>query len=224
MDATIKERIRKLLALGGNNPNENEAKNALNKAAALAAEHGLSIEGIDVETGEVSDVEKTTLTVSHSRNKAWESMLISTISLCFDLEVVYVPFGGNARWYTFGTKSDLDMGLWYFKYCRMHILRSAKQKYSKKRDQVAYGMGASRSLHTRLYEMFYEERKKQESDSTKALVVVKKEEVEKEKNKEFPRTKRMQTRASVNNNNVGAYRQGESDGQKMPLHRGNITE
>lgn len=224
MDEAIKERIRKLLALGGNNPNENEAKNALNKAAALAAEHGMSIEGIDAETGEVSDVGKTTLTVSHSRNKAWEGMLIHTVSMCFDLEVVYVPSGKTARWFAFGTKSDLDMGLWYFKYCRMHILRSAKQKYDKKRDQVAYGMGATRSLHTRLYEMFYEERKKQESDSTKALVVVKKEEVEKEKNKEFPVTKSMSLRSNLNNNNVGAYRQGESDGQKMPLHRGHITQ
>lgn len=224
MDVTIKEKVRKLLALGGNNPNENEAKNALNKAAALAAEHGMSIEGIDVETGEVSDVEKATLTVSHSRNKVWESMLISSISLCFDLEVVYVPSGKTARWFTFGTKSDLDMGLWYFKYCRMHILRSAKQKYDKKRDQVAYGMGATRSLHTRLYEMFYEERKKQESDNTKALVIVKKEEVQKEKNKDFPKTKSMNVRSNVNNNNIGAYRQGASDGQKMPLHRGHITE
>lgn len=223
MDEAIKERIRKLLALGGNNPNENEAKNALNKAAALAAEHGMSIEGIDAETGEVSNVEKTTLTVSHSRNKNWESQLIATISLCFDLEIVYTTYLNDAKWFTFGTKSDLEIGLWYFKYCRMHILRSAKQKYDRKRDQVAYGLGAARSLHTRLYGMFYEERQKQENDNTRALIVVKKEEVKKEKNREFPKTRKMQTRANVGNQNAGAYRQGESDGQKMPLHRGHIT-
>lgn len=223
MDASVKNRIKKLLALGASNDNEAEAKAALNKAAELAAKHGMSIEGINAETGEVSNVNKTTLTVSHKRNKAWESSLVSTIIMCFDLEAVYSSRWDGDRWFIFGTNSDLDIGLHYFKYCRMYILRSAQKKYTRKRDQVAYGMGAASALYTRLYEMFYQEKVKQESANTKALVVVKKEEVKKEKIKAFPNLRPMRTNSNVNNTNYGAYNQGKVDGKNMPLNRGAIA-
>jgi len=43
----IIEKIQKLLALGGNNPNENEATNATRMAMDLLAKYNLSMSEID---------------------------------------------------------------------------------------------------------------------------------------------------------------------------------
>lgn len=221
MDENIKNRIKKLLALGSENENENEARAAMKKAATLAAEHGMSISDIDIETGEVSNVNDTTLQCSHKRNKGWESILASSIAMCFDLEVVLqsnrytVP-----KWVFFGTPSDMEMGLWYFKYIRMYSLRSAKTKFSKIRDQVAYCTGIITTVNVRIRSMFYEEKVKMESEQTKALVVVKKDEVTKKVKERFPRLRRKFTNISVNQKNKRAYSTGQRDGQTMPLNKG----
>lgn len=47
MSESIRIKIRKLLALAGNNPNEHEAKVALEKAHALMLEHGINEVGDD---------------------------------------------------------------------------------------------------------------------------------------------------------------------------------
>lgn len=221
MDENIKNRIKKLLALGSENENENEARAAMKKAATLAAEHGMSISDIDTETGEVSNVNDTSLQFSHKRNKAWESILASTIARCFDLEVViqtnkYI----SSRWVFFGTPSDLDMGLWYFKYIRLYALRSAKTKFAKIMDQVAYCTGLSTTVTTRISSMFYEEKVKMESVSTKALVVVKKDEIVKKVKERFPHLRTSRTKVSLNQKNKQAYNNGRQDGQSMPLNKG----
>jgi hypothetical protein len=59
------EKVRKLLALAGSNPNENEAQAAANKAQALLAEYNLTLADVEAKKGDEFVIEKDLVTSSY---------------------------------------------------------------------------------------------------------------------------------------------------------------
>lgn len=218
MDQSIIDRIQKLLSLGADNANENEAESALRMAAKLAGKHGIAISDIDIKTQEVN-VKDTSLTISSKQNGAWEGNLVSLICHCFDCQVVRdVRIN---KWIFFGMKSDLELGLWYFKYLRMRIIRIGKEKYRLVKERKSYGLGVLQGLSVRLIDNFYTEKQKYESVDTKALIVIKKEEVDNAVRNKFPRTSKPRPKNTTIDR--GAFKSGKEDGENMPLSRNHIT-
>jgi hypothetical protein len=80
----LAERIRKILALAGNNPNEAEAASAMERASALMAEHNLTMAHVDaLGTGDerVEDIHRS----EHSR-QTWARSIwheVAELNFCF---------------------------------------------------------------------------------------------------------------------------------------------
>lgn len=220
MNEAILSKIKKLLTLGADNENENEGAAALKKAAKLAGQHGISIANVDIRTNEVT-VDNTTIAASNKRNQAWEAQLTGLIAYCFDCKVIYQTSSFTSNWLFFGMTEDLNLALWYFKYLRLRIIRIGKNKFPLVKDQKSYGIGAVTGLRPRLINNFYKEKQKFESTDTKALVVIKKEQIAETVHKAFPRSCPLKLSAPKINRN--AYNTGHIDGSSMPLSRGHIT-
>jgi len=87
IDADVKRKIQKLLALGGNNDSVQEANNALKKAALLAEEYGLALSDIDKDTGKVKQVDRTNI-ILQNQNQKWVIILAAKIARCFESELI----------------------------------------------------------------------------------------------------------------------------------------
>lgn len=92
----ILNKIKKLLALAGNNPSEAEAQSAYAKAQALMAEYSVEL---SEEAGE--DIEIVTMACTHSNNEGYRKPLAVVIAdnfrvKCFMLDNTVMFFGVKA--------------------------------------------------------------------------------------------------------------------------------
>ncbi len=222
VNPAIIEKLKKLLTLGFNNQNEHEAAASMRMAAKLAAKHGLSISDIDTETGEVG-VNTEKILMSNKQNKAWEGMLLAAMCKCFNTHTILMKSFNNpdGEWKLFGTKSDIEISLWYFKYLRLRIIRQGKQKFKKINERKSYAIGAADTLYTRLIDYFVKSKKEFEDEKTTALIVVKNTAVRDALMKAHPKSKTMKSRKSKLDHT--AYTQGAIDGKTMPLSRGHLN-
>lgn len=228
IDPKIKRRIQKLLALGGNNENPNEANNALKKAAALAEEYGLALSDIDEVTGKVKSVDRHNITIQNQSQK-WVIVLAIAVSKAFECEVIThttiskaTNFKRGQLLVFLGTPTDLELALWYFKFIKIRVMRQMSKKYAKSVDKNTYALGSVTALRVRLHDMFIQPRIDARSKHVKDLVVVKDQAIQDEMKAQFGQLKsklintgRMSSR--------GVYEEGQKDGRNMSLHRGHIT-
>jgi len=217
----ILEKIKKLLALGGNNPNENEARAALLKAAKLAEEHNLAISDIDLTTKKVNVIQDRIIVRKH--NRTWTGSLIYIICKCFDCEAVYdevyLEDGERAlACFIVGMKTDVELCTWYVKIIQMRIGRNSEKKFKLQKDQVTFSYGAAVEVKVRLEEMFIKPREQERTQSTRDLVVVKSHEVQAEFKRLYPHTKSAKVQRP-NLTNREAYDSGREYGKSMPLRR-----
>jgi hypothetical protein len=214
----ILKKVQKLLSLGSNNPNENEARAALKKAALLAEEHGLAISDINPETGKVTEFSENGVTLDGNRHRKWAYPLAGAIADCFDCRAIKTRNKLNFL----GTKTDVEMAVWYYNRLRLAIIMGGKKKFKLMRDRDEYGYGAYQALAMRLRSMFVEERQKARSAETTALVVVKTKEVAEEYHRRYPNASYVRYTSNTNGS-AEARTAGRSDGQKMSLARGYVT-
>lgn len=218
----IVNKIKKLLALGTSS-NENEARAALAMAAKLAKEHGLAVNEIDQETGEILDVLFSSTVVPNNRYKVWEGNLAGCISKCFECKIYRKkcdPSNGRVDLaYVFvGTETDTEMANWYFRTIRMKIIRSGKMKFKLVKDQKTYGIGASVAIITRLRECYIKVKEEIQSSDCKALVVCKIESAEKAINTKIGRLSKNHDKFRISGSSE-SYNTGKRDGESMSIHK-----
>jgi hypothetical protein len=218
IDPKILERIKKLMNLGANNPEEKEAASALKKAAQLAEEYGLSISDIDPSTGKVSQVEYSIVKTMSTSHSCWSLPLASMVSKCFDCQVIKV----QDTLHFLGTPTDIKMCLWFYKMIRIKTIMQAKKKYRLVGDQKQYGMGVYMAISKRMREMYIIPREAERSQNTRDLVVVKNAEVDKKVNELFPRLRKQKCNSPVITN-LAAFEKGVEAGRTMGLHTGEIN-
>jgi hypothetical protein len=224
IDDKVIEKIRKLLALAGENgfknDNENESRLAFRKAAELMEAHGLAIADINTKTGEVSNIQNFTLRQGLEKYRVWANSLIACLAKCFDCRVVLLQSSRtheDDQQVVIGVKSDVDMVIWYYNFLKIRIARGASTKFRLQADQKEYGKGAVAALRVRLEEMFVKVRQEIRTAETTALVVVKNREVEKKFQEMFPKT--TPVRHKPVNGSRAAYMQGIVDGQRMGINQ-----
>jgi len=217
VDEKILERVKKLLALAGENglrnDNENEAKAAYRKAVMLMEEHGLAISDIN-KNGSVSNIDRTFIRQGLEKYRIWANPLSAVLAKCFDCRVVLV---GDSQAFI-GTKSDIELMTWYYNFLKIKIARMASDKFTKQADQKAYGVGCMLALKTRLEQMFIKVQEEVRTDTTKALVVVKKAEVDKATSNFYPKLRQQRARSFSEKSNHAFYR-GLEDGKKIGIGR-----
>ena len=174
----IISKIMKLMELGNeeknSNPHEREA--ATRMAAKMMAEY--SIDFADLRSGKPKEDVFVTITVdgTSDRKVDFESALAYYIAVAFDCQMINTYRNGPWQIAFVGTKNDLEIAVFFFKYLRRTLFAMAKLKYPKDvrgaRRNYAYGL--TKTIGERLEEL-YKKREEFIPSDCRALVVVKKE-------------------------------------------------
>lgn len=207
-------KIKALLRLAGDKLDSPEAKLAMQRAGEMMGKYGLEASEIKETRGE--KLKKESLNIYIKAYIVWEGQLIMAICETFDCKVIRLPMGNETFiWYIIGYKGDVEIVTWFFKYLRIVISKMSEKKYKKVRDRRDYCLGATASVAARLKEM-YKAREQAMAPDTKDLVLYKKQEVNKEFDKMFPKTTKITHRQQ---HNFTALDKGHIDGKHVSLSK-----
>jgi hypothetical protein len=214
MDERLVAKIQKLLALGASEGPE--AKSAMAKAGQLMAENDIGLEDISDGSLKEEGILEELVSLTSKNILVWEVTLAQTLCKAFDCRCLkQTSWSGDKRAFI-GTKSDLKLLIWYYKFLRIKVAREAETKFRLVRDQKSFGYGAVQTLSYRIMDMFAAKQQAMTND-TKALVLVKTDAVEKFINSNYRITPgRRQTISNINGNAVSA---GQEAGRNMSLNR-----
>lgn len=227
-DAAIRK-IRHMLEMHARDPDSEEAKTAYRLAGELMAKYDVAISDIKEKKDVSAGIVKQHIKVFSE--KYWhdlEGMLASAVSEAFDMKPIWThefneeTFESEKVLAFIGHKSDMELGLWYFKYIRLVISRrtAAWEKDNGQHTQKAkfsYGWGMVNSVSERLHDMFVRKQEVHEAANTTALVIVKKDAVQQRFDEEYPTARKAKsTRRQVD---YRAYGQGEAEGKKISLNK-----
>lgn len=161
----ITDRIRKLLALAGNNPSEAEAHAAMSMARKLMNKHG--IEATDLE--EPPDFKGHVCSIHHvGRVPKWKSTLWVALARYLDLYTIRIHPRNHCRVY--GTAADVEVLAYLFEVAGRQIDVAAKRwkRSTGERSDRDFCISAVLALHQRLLE----EKREQDGDRSTALVAM----------------------------------------------------
>lgn len=201
-NSQIIERIRKLLKLGGNNPNENEANSAILKAHLLMAKHG--IETVDMEENQ-EKITYSTVYCQHKGNRKFRKNLGVIIAVNFRCRSFFV----KGRVAFFGRSNDVTVAREVFEYAYRFAYKESDRLYRKRRQMGYDGTDVVNSYAIGFIEGL---RQKLDQQSTALMVVVPQDVQDKyaEFSKDF---KKVTTVVKVSYLDREAYEQGCTDGR-----------
>ena len=143
MDESIKQKIRKLLALA-KSPSENEAANALEKARKLMEENNLTENDCTIHVSEVKRLKSRSL---------WRSLIAQSVAWINGCAFISVREAGNAVTRFYGSETDTFIAAEMHNYLIKTINRMAKQnirKNAKKPFIESYKYGIAVMLNQRM--------------------------------------------------------------------------
>lgn len=198
----IINKIKKLLALAGNNPSEQEAQAAYAKAQALMAQYSIEL---SEESGK--EIEIVAMPCKHSNNNGYRKPLASVIADNFRVKA----FVSNGTIMFFGTKMDVEIAVEIFNHAYAYSRhRGLQVEYeARKVGECAKG------LANNYWAGFIAGLKAILDEQCKALMIVTPKEVEdvwEEKVKGMKKGSGGQR--FTNGVNYGAYMQGFEEGQE----------
>lgn len=161
----IINKIKKLLALAGNNPNEQEAQAAYAKAQALMAQYSIEL---SEESGE--EVEIVAMPCEHPKNKGFRKPLASIISNNFRVKA----FVSDETIMMFGTKMDVEIAVMVFNSAYRYACKRARVV---KKEFEKYGRPTI-GVYNSYYAGFLAGLKEILDEQCKALMIVTPKEVE----------------------------------------------
>jgi hypothetical protein len=135
-DSKITDKIRKLLSLGENNKNENEAQAAILKAHELMAEHG--IDAVSTEDQNISYAEEY---CEHRGNREFRKRLSSVIAVNFRCKNFFR--GGQVIF--FGRSSDAKIAREVFEYAYSFAYKESNRVMAQTRREGRSGDGVINS-------------------------------------------------------------------------------
>lgn len=159
----IIERVQKLLALAGNNPNENEAAAAIAKAHAILAEHNLSMMTVQQHRtkGSEEDEERGAMPTDTNFSEKYYGWLwgeVARLHYCTCFQQRPNPHKRQTFYTVVGRKVNAIVATQLAMYLCQTIRRLANEE-AKRRGRTdhafknAFLMGAASRLHTRLNAM-----------------------------------------------------------------------
>ena len=199
----IIDRIKKLLALSGNNPNEAEAEAALLKAQALMAEHDVS-----VDLSESDKIEYGEERCEHKWDMGYRKPLAHVIADNFRCELYWK---GTSVVF-FGHKIDARIAKEAFEFAYKFAMKQSNREYYKAKDAGKETKGVCNSYCLG----FIHGLKQKLDEQCVALMIVKPADVTKTFNEmtEGWKTSRK-SGMKMDSLDMAAYKQGIEDGKTI---------
>ena len=205
MNEQVIEKIKKLLALADNNPNENEAKTALLQAQKLMAKYNVSVEITEGEEAIAYAQEKCV----HRYDAAYRKPLARVIANNFRCEY----FLRGSQIVFFGRDMDARIAKEAFEYAYEFAMREGNKLENK-----AYAeYGTARGVHSSYTAGFIAGLKEALEAQCKALIIVTPQDVKDEfadMSKSWG-TARGGFKLSRSNIDYDAYQRGHHDGKTV---------
>lgn len=213
-ESTI-EKIKKMLALAANDPESEESKTAARMAGELMAKYQIEMFEIEEEQAEAKVVKEEFETTIKS-DELWQGQLAVILSEVFDCFVLRVRVGQTDYvWRFFGHESDIALISWYFKFLRIKIGKMGSDRFKKKREKMDYCLGLVVGVREVLDIMFRSQQRNLNQE-TKDLVLLKRENVERQVREIHPNIRKGKSRAKTD---MSLVSQGITDGKKISLHK-----
>jgi hypothetical protein len=146
------DRVRKLLALAGNNSNEEEAARAAEKAQEILAEHNLSI--ADIKTDADKDERLVEDDELITNQQQWRRDLGNIVAELYFCQYLFLILPGYKDQHTFiGAKHNVEVAKLFFTYLHMAVdrLAIAGAKEREKSMQSTYRTTFRKACTARLY-------------------------------------------------------------------------
>jgi hypothetical protein len=216
----IVAKIMKLMELGNeeNNSNPHEREAASRKAAEMMANY--AIDFADLRSEKPKEDVFITIEVDGSADVKidYESHLAFNIAHAFDCEMINTYRKGPWQIMFLGTKNDLEIAVFFFKHLRRTLSAMARLKFPRDshHSRKNYCFGLVTTVGERLEDL-YKRREEFIPSDCRALVVVKKENLQNYFNQQFP--DRSHGRRTQFKGNLEAYHQGKADGKTINLNR-----
>lgn len=212
------DRIIKLLELGSEkNPNEHERNSAASMAAKLMADY--AIDFIDLKTGKIKEeiFGREEISAVTGNKNSWEVLLASHISHAFDGRII-INNKWNSEWTIcfLGTKTDIEIASFFFKYLRRTVGKQAEKAHKLKREREAFAHGMTATIGNRLTEL-YAKREEFIPSSCTSLMVVKKDGLADYVKQQFPNLRRGPSIKVGGSRD--SYDSGRKAGEKVNLSR-----
>lgn len=202
----IMDKIQKLFALAGNNPNKEEAQAALLKAQELMAKYNIH----EVEKGSKKSEITYKVIKKYSRlRKVARNSLVVTIAKAFAVKCVLM----NGDYPTFyGYKENVEAAASAFVFCAKMMNKGANKVFKAEKEN-----GASTAAATYAYNSytlgFMSGLKAKFDEQCKALMIVVPTEVEKGFDEKFPNRKNARRSGVHGGVNNSTFSQGYADGK-----------
>lgn len=215
--AKLMERIKKLLALGVKHEDTPEGKSALTKARQLMADNNIRF--IDIEDGKVSDDNTGKVSVPWRRDNSMEQILAYDIAEALDCRYIITDKGTNMAAHVFiGTVTDMEIAEWLFKFTRLQAYQlSAKTCYSGK-DLRTYYFSLYHAIGKKIKYVYGQVDDTPEYDGSTALIVVKKDAVDRRVEQEFPKLEKGRPMKKLAGS-MEAFINGQIDGEKVIVNK-----
>lgn len=217
----VLRKITKLLALAGDNCNENEAANAAILARNLMKKY--DIEERELDTHDESNT-KVGETVCHKASyHPWEIDLASYMRYFLPVEIlIKMDYKGRKRPAFIGHKADVDVVLHMYDYIRKTIWRLGRKQHNSRATR-SFCVGASVTIHDRLYQNYLEEQRKareneKSEDACYALICVdKQKEISNYLEETYPDMIHMKKKKT--DVDMDAYYEGRLAGKRISLNQ-----
>lgn len=201
----VLDKVKKILALAGNNPSEEEAKAAALKAQELLAKYNLTLK--DVEGEDASSKEKLVFQYYETGvDKAWKYDLSSVIARNFRCRVVWF---GKRKLAFYGFETDANIACEVFEF----LFKTCEKRSRYTADKAYRELGCSKGVYYSFSKGFIQGVASELDKQCTALMLV-----------EAPEVKEGYTTWAVKNNvrTFGVYRRDAKDFNKSHYDDGII--
>jgi hypothetical protein len=209
------DKIMKLLELGKDERgHEGERNSANDMAARLMAKHAIDFTDLRSSKPKSCVFEKQVIDPMDEVFCQWEAVLADGIARAFDCKAVH---SRHPVWTInfLGTKTDLEIVIFFYRHLRRTVGRKAELGYKGKRDQETYAHGMVATINSRLDDLYKRREQVMESDC-RALIIVKKDDLKLFIKDQFPALSKIRPQKLSNG---AAYAHGKADGQNVGLAR-----
>ena len=227
-------KIMKLMELGNaeQNSNPHERNAAMKMAAKLMADY--SIDFIDLKNNKPKGEAFVTMEVDGSVDVRvdYEGALAQAIVRAFDCKMIHSNHNHYWQMIFVGSKHDIEIAVYFFKFLRRTLYAMANKNVTKesltpcllgkitaaylREAKRNYCFGMVETINDRLQEL-YIKREEFIPSNCKALVIVRKDDLEKFYQEKFPNSHKLRGRAL--RGDMNAYHKGGEDGHSVNLSR-----
>lgn len=233
---SIIAKIMKLMELGNaeQNSNPHERNAAMKMAAKLMADY--SIDFIDLKNNKPKGETFVTFEVDGSVETRvdYEGALAQAIARAFDCKMIHSSLNHHWQMIFVGSKHDIEIAVYFFKFLRRTLYAMANKNITKealygidpalgkitaaylREAKRNYCFGMVETINDRLQEL-YIKREEFIPSNCKALIIVRKDDLEKFYQEKFPNSHRLKEKAL--RGDMNAYHKGGQDGHSVNLSR-----